>query len=1006
MEIKLPVLSTKLLPPKFTKVPERKHLLDLISSNSSKRLVLICAPSGYGKTTLVSDYTKESKDKVLWYRIDKSDADPIVFISYLIEALKKENKDFGKSTKIRLREVESIDKELEQVLLVLVNEIAHRIKKDTTIVLDDYDEISETESIKELLNYLLENSPDNIHFIILSRIIPNLSLAKLRVGREVIIIDTEDLKFSLEEIKKMFETVYPLSLDQEELQDLFVKTEGWIASLLLLYDSIKDMNQKEQKEFILNFMGSSDIYEYLAQEVFEKESEKIKEFLKKTSILSYINEELGILLTKEKNSLSILEYLQKNHVFTARINSSFKYHPLFKQFLFSRAEEEGPSYLISLHKKAASYFRKHDDFNQAIHHCFEAGEYEMAQELIIEIANEMINTSRLQTLSQFIKKLPKNMQDHPYILLSKGKILEIAGRLEEALSLYRQAFYIFKSEKDKEGMGISLTRQGEIYRLESEYDRGIMLLEESLEYIKKKDLPATLSSLASCYLRSNPTKAIELFNQALSLSRKAKDRTTEANILHSLALPHLAKGEFSEALRLMDKSLKVRERLGNRHEMAHTLSFMSLIYRMQGDYERSIKSSEEALSIVEEYGYRRVKGWVLWTRAETYLDIGEIEKALDLVRESIIIFDDLHDKWGLSFALRVLSRAYEYEGQYKRASDFLRQAFKVAESSGGGWEIALCLADLGRLHVKMEDYAEAVLLLLEAKDTAESFESKYILTSINLRLAYLYFKIKDFDKAEENLKKAITISKDNEYHHLLAQEAREALPLLTWAFAQGIDMDYLGRILFRMASEKLYRREEVTVLFADIRGFTNLSEDMAPEKVRSVLNTYLAFLTEIIFKYKGTLDKYIGDAIMAFFSDKEGEADHALRAVEAAILMQKEIRLFQEKGEDLPQVSYGIGVNTGEVVVGHIGSGRRLDFTIVGDSVNVASRLCSQAKQDQTLIGENTYAHIKGKIKSKKIGPLTFKGKSKPIDVYMVEENKSSKKSSRGRKSKTNNKRE
>jgi len=434
----------------------------------------------------------------------------------------------------------------------------------------------------------------------------------------------------------------------------------------------------------------------------------------------------------------------------------------------------------------------------------------------------------------------------------------------------------------------------------------------------------------------------------------------------------------------MEKSLSLREKLGNRHEMAHTLSFMSLIYRMQGEYEKSLKVSEEALSIVEEYGYRRVKGWVLWTQAETYLEMGEIKKALDLVREAVVIFDDLYDRWGLSFALRVLARVFEYEEKYKKAIDLLRQAFKVAESSGGGWEVALCLADLGRLYVKCEDLVEAEEILLETEETANRFNGKHILISVYARLAYLYFKTKDFKKAEENLKKAVNISKENEYHHLLAQEAREALPLLTWAFAKGINMDYLGRILFRMASEKLYRREEVSVLFADIRGFTNLSEDMAPEKVRSVLNTYLAFLTEVIFKYKGTLDKYIGDAIMAFFGKINKEENHALRAIKAAIEMQEEIKLFQKRAKDIPLVSYGIGINTGEVVVGHIGSGKRLDFTIVGDSVNIASRLCSKAKKNQILIGEPTHNLVKDRIKVEKVGPINLKGKKRQLTVYNV----------------------
>ncbi|MFH0896695.1 MAG: hypothetical protein V1850_01430, partial [Candidatus Bathyarchaeota archaeon] len=429
----------KLRKPEIEKILQRPQLLNLLGAGGKKKLILVCAPSGYGKTTLVSSYTKKSEKKTFWYRLDKTDTDPIIFINYLVEAIRQDVGDFGTQVRLRLKEVENVERELEQILLVFVNELFSKVKEDINLVFDDFDEVAESKAIKRVINYLLGELPPHIHLIILSRALPDLSLARLRVGREVTIIDTEDLKFKKEDIQNLFTSLYPLALDSEELENLTRKTEGWVASLLLAYDSLKDVEEDKRKEFILNFMGTKDIYEYLAEEVFEKEDKQVKEFLKKTSILSYINEDLGILLTDRKDSKKILEYLEKNHVFTARLNSSFKYHPLFKQFLASKASEEGKDYIKELHKKAALYFQENSDLNQAIYHLFEAGMYEEAKRLIIEISDEMINTSRLSALSYFIDRLPGSLQNSPYILLSKGKILEIQGRVDEALSLYREA---------------------------------------------------------------------------------------------------------------------------------------------------------------------------------------------------------------------------------------------------------------------------------------------------------------------------------------------------------------------------------------------------------------------------------------------------------------------------------------------------------------------------------------------------------------------------------------
>lgn len=172
-------------------------------------------------------------------------------------------------------------------------------------------------------------------------------------------------------------------------------------------------------------------------------------------------------------------------------------------------------------------------------------------------------------------------------------------------------------------------------------------------------------------------------------------------------------------------------------------------------------------------------------------------------------------------------------------------------------------------------------------------------------------------------------------------------------------------------------RKTVTILFADMRGFTSLSEKISPRQVVSILNRYLSRMTDIVFKYNGTLDKYVGDEIMATYNVPLDMDDHALMAVKTAIEMQKESR-------KLMKVKYGIGINTGPVIVGNIGSKKRLDYTVIGDAVNLAARLCGKCEGDQILISEETYHLVKDKIKTHFIGDVQVKGKAKPIKVYEV----------------------
>ncbi len=175
-----------------------------------------------------------------------------------------------------------------------------------------------------------------------------------------------------------------------------------------------------------------------------------------------------------------------------------------------------------------------------------------------------------------------------------------------------------------------------------------------------------------------------------------------------------------------------------------------------------------------------------------------------------------------------------------------------------------------------------------------------------------------------------------------------------------------------------------TILFADIIGFTQLSERMPPRDINMILNQFFSRMTDIIFEYEGTLDKYIGDSLMAVFGAPMEKKDDAKRAIIAALKMRQELPVIMDKMEAKKRFNIRIGINTGRVVAGNIGSPKRMDYTVIGDPVNIASRLESIAEPNQILIGEETYKHIKGEFKINRIGPKLVKGRTEEITVYEV----------------------
>jgi adenylate cyclase len=181
-------------------------------------------------------------------------------------------------------------------------------------------------------------------------------------------------------------------------------------------------------------------------------------------------------------------------------------------------------------------------------------------------------------------------------------------------------------------------------------------------------------------------------------------------------------------------------------------------------------------------------------------------------------------------------------------------------------------------------------------------------------------------------------------------------------------------------------RREVTVLFCDVRGFTPMSERLSPEEVVLLLNDFYTLMIETTFKHDGTLDKFLGDAVMAIFGAPIAHPDHSLRAVRTALAMQEGIvELNARRLKDgKERIAVGIGVSAGEAVAGTVGTVDRMEYTVIGDTVNLAARLESSAKPGQILISQPTYAAVRAAVDVRPLGPIHVKGKEEEVDVYEV----------------------
>ncbi|MBN1544975.1 GAF domain-containing protein [Candidatus Woesearchaeota archaeon] len=241
--------------------------------------------------------------------------------------------------------------------------------------------------------------------------------------------------------------------------------------------------------------------------------------------------------------------------------------------------------------------------------------------------------------------------------------------------------------------------------------------------------------------------------------------------------------------------------------------------------------------------------------------------------------------------------------------------------------------------------------------------------------------VNGFSKVDRRLLDAIAKQSDSAVFEDMEKN------VLKSAFQRYVSPDVIEEILSEPDKDFMKTdKREMTVMFSDLRGFTAMSEKLKPEQVVEILNEHFEAMSEIILKQRGTLDKFVGDEIMALFGAPVYTESHALKAIKTALDMQNAQHELSKKLKKKfgIELDVGIGINTGEMVVGNIGCKQRTDYTVIGDSVNTASRLCSAAAPGQILISETTYAEVKKLVKVQELEAIKVKGKSKPIQIYNV----------------------
>ena len=448
------LLKTKFIKPALrTETLQRCRLLDqylnkAVNFNNNDfgyRLVLVSAPAGYGKTTLVSSWL-ENRGSTVWLSLDEADNDPGRFWLYFASALNR-TYEIGasmlsilESGPISLDSGADKDIQYEEALVLLLNELADT-KEPVLLVLDDYHHIDD-ESINRGLQFLVENLPPNFQLIIISRADPPLPLARWRSKGWMFEMRQKDLRFDLEETAQLIKKISGFELDTKQAQMIDEKTEGWASSLQVIGSIFSTVKDLEKDTFIKNLNQSHRyLLDFLSDEILDQQDPEIINFLLDTSILEYLTPEVCRVLSGREDAGLVLRTLEAENLFITSLDHSgqwYRYHNLFAEMLrFRLVSREGKVKLASLHKKAATWFAEHGQPSRAALHALKAADHNFAADLLEQNAAALFNRGEQKNLTRWIEQIPQEIvEKRPRLLTFFSMLAYLSGdanRAEELL---------------------------------------------------------------------------------------------------------------------------------------------------------------------------------------------------------------------------------------------------------------------------------------------------------------------------------------------------------------------------------------------------------------------------------------------------------------------------------------------------------------------------------------------------------------------------------------------
>ena len=758
----------------------RSRLVDFLHENIHRKLILISAAAGYGKSALLAEFAAETDYPLAWLQLAETDRDLVALITDLTKALSARFPAYVSHLPQLAAQPGAAPADLATAL---AREIEQSLDEYFVLVLDDFHLVDSEPAVAAFFNSLLDHQPDQAHLVMAGRTLPALRFPRLAAQQQIAGLSEEHLRFRPEEVQALLKLRNRVDMPTAAAEVLVANTEGWITGILL---TTHLMWQGLMANLIDARQANSPLFDYLASEVLDQVPEPLRQFLLESSVLPEMEPLTCDEVLGRTDSAELLRQAESHRLFVSAVGDEFRayqYHHLFRDFLQEQLRAHDPARLKTIQTRAADWFAANEMPEAAVTYYVLAGELAQAALLAEAQARAMFSAGRKATLSRWAEQLAPVAQLAPRLHIHLATADIEAGELARAEQELAVAAGAYTARGDQAGLvEVDLRRAWALIR-QNQYQAALDLARPAAEQAKRLGVPAS-EALALRYVGQclsglgRSAEAEPALRAAAGLLRETGQLHDLALTLHDLANAHRMRGQTTQASEVQRRALALMRAERMVGALANLLNDIGWDLHMLGQYEGALATYAEGMDWARRGGNAFGELAITIGQADVLADLGETAQAGALLRQAMGKAKEGGEWAALVYIQCSLARQDRRAGNFAGALEWLRRAELVAD---GRW-VSLPLANItglrGIVLAEMGHLDEGRRLLGQTRQTLERTDAPIDLAQALFFCAWAEFRAGDVAAAVGLVERSLATAERVGYDQMLLTEAERAAELL------------------------------------------------------------------------------------------------------------------------------------------------------------------------------------------------------------------------------------